>query len=76
MKHFYLILCIVFLSISCKEHGCTDPLATNYDTEANKDDGSCEFEYPVKINFLLTENGRLLNVYGTYENNNISFRLQ
>ena len=76
MKHFYLILCIVFLSISCKETGCTDPLATNYDTEANKDDGSCEFEYPVKINFLLNENGRLLNVYGTYENNNISYRLE
>lgn len=26
---------------SCKKKGCTDPLATNYQSEAKKDDGSC-----------------------------------
>lgn len=26
---------------SCKKKGCTDPLATNYQIEAKKDDGSC-----------------------------------
>ena len=76
MKLFYLILCTVILWTSCKEPGCTDPLATNYNTEANKDDGSCEYRYPVKINIKLTENGRSLSVYGTYENNNISYRLE
>ena len=76
MKHFYLILCVAVLWSSCKEPGCTDPLATNYNTEANKDDGSCEYEYPVKINVALTENGRALNVYGTYDNNSVSYRLE
>ncbi|RYM35948.1 hypothetical protein ERX46_02840 [Brumimicrobium glaciale] len=28
---------------SCKKEGCTDPVATNYNAEAEKDDGSCEF---------------------------------
>lgn len=28
---------------SCNKEGCTDPTATNYDSNAEKDDGSCEF---------------------------------
>ncbi|MCB9225330.1 MAG: hypothetical protein R2780_00860 [Crocinitomicaceae bacterium] len=42
---------VIFLSIiacailaSCKHKGCTDPEATNYDAEAKKDDGSCEYD--------------------------------
>jgi len=35
-----LIVTLVALS-SCKKHGCTDPTALNYSSEANKDDGSC-----------------------------------
>lgn len=39
---------ILFASItvlsSCKKEGCTDPLATNYSTEAKKDDSSCQYE--------------------------------
>jgi hypothetical protein len=32
------------LSISCtKKEGCTDPLATNFDVEAESDDGSCNY---------------------------------
>lgn len=27
---------------SCKKKGCTDPLATNFDEKAKKDDGTCE----------------------------------
>ena len=31
-----------------KKEGCTDPAATNYDADAKKDDGSCE--YPTSNN--------------------------
>lgn len=33
---------IVFL-FSCKKEGCTDPVALNYDSHANKDNGTCEY---------------------------------
>jgi hypothetical protein len=40
-----LIAALAFFSISCqKEEGCTDPQATNYDPEAEEDDGSCEYD--------------------------------
>ena len=29
--------------ISCKKEGCTDSTATNYDPNAKKDDGSCQY---------------------------------
>lgn len=35
-------------TVSCKKEGCTDETATNYDSKAKKDDGSCVFpEEPV-----------------------------
>lgn len=40
-------LCYVLLLlaiVSCKKKGCIDELATNYNEEAQKDDGSCEYE--------------------------------
>ena len=30
--------------ISCRKKGCTDPAATNYSSEAKKDDGSCNYD--------------------------------
>ena len=36
--------------------GCTDPLATNYDINANSDDGTCS--YPDNGNFSLSFDGR------------------
>lgn len=44
-----LLLCYMAggLLTSCKKkEGCTDPTATNYDPDAKKDDGSCQFDDP------------------------------
>lgn len=37
-------LSLAFGVTSCKKKGCTDSDATNYDANAKKDDGSCEFD--------------------------------
>jgi hypothetical protein len=45
----FLITLISVASIgltSCKKEGCTDSSATNYNSEATKDDGSCKYEDP------------------------------
>lgn len=41
-KQLTFILSILILG-SCGKEGCTDPLATNYDSNAKKDDNSCEY---------------------------------
>lgn len=45
MQKVTLILSAVLITAlvltSCNKKGCTDPLATNYDASAEKDDGSC-----------------------------------
>lgn len=76
MKYLQFLLCFSLLWTSCKEPGCTDPLAVNYSEEANKDDGSCSYEYPVKISLELNGNNTPLEKYGTFESNGISFRLE
>ena len=41
-KLFYTLLVVSIIFSSCKkEEGCTDPTATNYNADAEKDDGSC-----------------------------------
>ena len=42
LPFFVAILTLGFLN-SCGTDGCTDPTATNYNSDATKDDGSCEF---------------------------------
>ena len=48
---------VVFLG-SCSKEGCTDPLATNYNPDASKDDSSCEYNgdymFSITINDTLT----------------------
>ncbi len=47
MKHLFLISLVGIIGFtSCKKEGCTDPLAINYSSEAQKDDGSCSYETP------------------------------
>ena len=46
------ILIIICISIcSCQKKGCTDPNATNYNSQTNKDDSSCEY---IQEDYLLT----------------------
>lgn len=47
-----LALLSVFFFTGCKK-GCTNPLAENYDADAKKDDGSCEFASSGTLSLML-----------------------
>ena len=47
MRHVVSVALTAFLMVnlsSCTVEGCTNPLATNYNIDANEDDGSCLIE--------------------------------
>lgn len=39
----FLTAALAVSTVSCKKEGCTDETATNYNSEAKKDDGSCTY---------------------------------
>ncbi|MGY8988161.1 MAG: cytochrome c peroxidase [Flavobacteriales bacterium] len=43
MKKFAYLLLGTVLLFSCKKEGCTDPIATNYNPEADINNGSCDY---------------------------------
>ena len=44
-KTIYIFTVISLIFVSCtKEEGCTDPVAANYNSDAENDDGSCVFD--------------------------------
>jgi len=53
--------------------GCTDPLADNYNAEANVDDGTCEYSFPDPANLFFSEyaegssNNKYLEIYNASE---------
>ncbi|MDA7803276.1 hypothetical protein N8987_01700 [Crocinitomix sp.] len=50
-KTFFAALILTFVFISCKKEGCINENAANYDSEAKKDDGSCNYEASVSFWF-------------------------
>jgi hypothetical protein len=61
---FIFLSVIVALSTtlsSCKKEGCIDKDATNYSSEAKKDDGSCNFEGRVVLWYGQTTSTELQN---------------
>jgi hypothetical protein len=38
-----ILMAITLVMSACKKKGCTDPAATNYSAEAEKDDGTCTY---------------------------------
>lgn len=52
-----IVLSTFLVFSSCKKEGCTDPTAENYNSEAKKDDGSCNY---------LIDNGGLYVIPTTY----------
>ena len=57
------------LATSCKKKGCTDSTATNYSSEAKKDDGSCSYatttdDLSVPTTYSFTRNGNSTVSFG------------
>lgn len=44
IKNLLLFTAALALAVACKKDGCTDQAASNYDEEANNDDGSCQYD--------------------------------
>ena len=74
-KIIYLVLAVSFIFTACKkEEGCIDPIATNYNGDAEEDDGSCIFgivgvwtpyEVTVEANVIVTIAGATIQSFDT-----------
>ncbi|WP_107037132.1 DUF4856 domain-containing protein [Brumimicrobium mesophilum] len=61
IKKIFVFTAAATMLIACKKEGCTDESAINYNSEAQKDDGSCEFDteggtsYTVPTSYMFTD---------------------
>src|SRR6056297_2168770 len=46
IQNIVLLLVTALIAVACSKEGCKDPSALNYDPDAKKDDGSCEYAEP------------------------------
>jgi hypothetical protein len=49
---FALSIILIAFCFGCKEEGCTYPDATNFNPEATKDDGSCNYEDTLAVQII------------------------
>jgi len=64
---FMTVLSAMILTGCKKEEGCTDETATNYDADAEEDDGSCEFAAVNPCDptdYCFSRNGEITVAYG------------
>ena len=74
---FNLVLFGLLLTFfSCKEPGCTDANAINYDSEANENDNSCLYNGSLNIEFRLVNDNQAFGKYDTIQSQDYSFRLE
>lgn len=45
LKTITILALFAFVATSCKRKGCTNPKATNFSSDAKKDDGSCVYDF-------------------------------
>lgn len=58
----FLVVIVAAIALSgCKVEGCTDPEASNYDVDANDNDGSCNYEGDLVFWYNETASAGLIN---------------
>ena len=72
----FVLLGLLLTFFSCKEPGCTDANAINYDSEANENDNSCLYSGSFNIDFRLVNGNKALSKYDTIISQDYSFRLE
>ena len=76
MKNFIFTFIVCILFFSCKNEGCTDPLAINFDESHNKEDGSCDYLYDLDVRFSLTNDNVTLSKNDIISFDDNSFRVE
>lgn len=62
-----LVLSLSLFALSCKKKGCIDESAINYNADAKKDDGSCEYDTSKPTITVLGANPATVEIGSTYE---------